>query len=228
MAENNALSATLGLLTHLSIDELKEVLNDDNKFEAMTKDANKTAKVMGYTEKDILIAENKSLAEYNLSKSTEFQEKKRELVNVYETLKEINSRIEAKSAKLKELTNKSNSDAILALLQSAASEIERETDDVAEKFLNGDIKLENYLEQYPGRRKLMHLRKAKVEKMTELVSRRNSYKSPSASSRSITTITPNNVRNVYPPNYSNAPVSVPYPIEPINMPMPTSYLHNHF
>ena len=42
MAENNALSATLGLLAHLSIDELKEVLNDDSKFEAITKDANKT------------------------------------------------------------------------------------------------------------------------------------------------------------------------------------------
>lgn len=50
MAENNALSATLGLLTHLSIDELKEVLNDDNKFEAMTKDANKTVSYL-YSER---------------------------------------------------------------------------------------------------------------------------------------------------------------------------------
>lgn len=41
MADNNALSSTLGLLTHLSIDELKEVLNDNDKFEAVTKDANK-------------------------------------------------------------------------------------------------------------------------------------------------------------------------------------------
>lgn len=228
MAENTALSATLGLLSHLSIDELKEVLNDDNKFEAMTKDANKSAKVIGYTEKELLIAENKSLAEYNLSKSSEFQERKRELVNVYEELKDINTRIEAKASKLKELTNKSNSDAILALLQAAVTEIERETDNIAEQFLNGDIKLDSYLEQYPNRRKLMHMRKAKLEKMTELVNRRMSYKSPSASSRSITTITPNSVRNVYPPNCSNAPVSVPYPIEPINMPMPTSYLHNHF
>ncbi len=46
MAENNALSSTLGLLTHLSIDELKEVLNDDMKFDNLTtdiiKDANNT------------------------------------------------------------------------------------------------------------------------------------------------------------------------------------------
>lgn len=106
---------------------------------------------MGTPEKEMLIASNKSLAEYNLSRSAEFQEKKRGLVDIYEELKEINERIEAKSGKLsmfseciydgihsydftcnffiaEELTNKSNSEAILALLQAAASEIERETD----------------------------------------------------------------------------------------------------
>lgn len=42
MAENKALMSTLGLLTHLSIDELKEVLNDNDKFENITKDGNVT------------------------------------------------------------------------------------------------------------------------------------------------------------------------------------------
>lgn len=40
MTDNCALSSTLGLLAHLSIDELKEVLNDDDRFENMTRDAN--------------------------------------------------------------------------------------------------------------------------------------------------------------------------------------------
>lgn len=40
MADSNALSSTLGLLAHLSIDELKQVLNDSDKFENVTKDAN--------------------------------------------------------------------------------------------------------------------------------------------------------------------------------------------
>lgn len=75
----------------------------------------------------------------------------------------------------------------------------------------------------------MHLRKAKVEKMSDLINRRLSYKSvQTPPPRSITTITQTNVRSVYPPNYSNAPVTVPYPIEPINMPMPNSFMQNHF
>lgn len=42
MAENSALISTLGLLEHLSIEELKEVLHNDEKFENITKDANLT------------------------------------------------------------------------------------------------------------------------------------------------------------------------------------------
>lgn len=90
------------------------------------------------------------------------------------------------------------------------------------------MKLEAFLDQYPSRRKIKHLRKAKLDKMTELVSRRLSFTAPSSATRSITTIIPNSVRNVYPPSYSNAPVNAPYPLEPMNMPMPTNYMHNHF
>lgn len=36
---DSILSSTLGLLAHLSIDELKEVLNDHEKFENITKEA---------------------------------------------------------------------------------------------------------------------------------------------------------------------------------------------
>lgn len=32
------LTAAMGLLTHLNIEELKEILNDDSKFEDMIKD----------------------------------------------------------------------------------------------------------------------------------------------------------------------------------------------
>lgn len=48
----------------------------------------------------MVIASNKSLAEYNLSRAEEFKEKKSQLTNVYEELKEINSSIEAKIAKI--------------------------------------------------------------------------------------------------------------------------------
>ncbi len=48
----------------------------------------------------MLVASNKSLAEYNLSRSVEFQEKKQELIDVYEELTGVNSSVQEKSSKL--------------------------------------------------------------------------------------------------------------------------------
>lgn len=95
--------------------------------------------------------------------------------------------------------------------------------EISERLLDGEIKLDAFLDQYFNRRKLMHMRKAKIEKMSEMISRRILYNKAAQITPRITTITQTNVKGTYPPNYSSAPVSVPYPLEPMNMPMP-----NHF
>lgn len=109
--------------------------------------------------------------------------------------------------------------------------------EIAEKFLSGNLKIEEFLDQFISRRKTMHLRKAKAEKMLELVSRQLSLKGSSlgqqAASR-ISVVSQNN-NHFQVPNYSNAPVTVPYssnntpyPLGPVNMPMPNNYTPNHF
>ncbi|XP_011304646.1 vacuolar protein sorting-associated protein 37C-like, partial [Fopius arisanus] len=39
---------------------------------------------------------------------------------------------------------------------------------IAEKFLSGDAEVDEFLDQFLTRRKIMHLRKVKVDKMREL------------------------------------------------------------
>lgn len=58
------------------------------------------AKNIGSSEREMLIASNKSLAEYNLSRSEEFHEKKCKLLDLYEELKQINASVEEKCKKL--------------------------------------------------------------------------------------------------------------------------------
>lgn len=93
--------AALACLTHLTADELKELLNDDNKFEEIIKDVkqvrgfyfiiiyNNFRHFTGYlflqfkdleTEKEMLIASNRSLAEFNLSQEPDLEERKRQLL----------------------------------------------------------------------------------------------------------------------------------------------------
>lgn len=52
------------------------------------------------SEKEMLIASNKSLAEFNLSRAEEFQEKKYKLADMYQELREINASVEEKTVKL--------------------------------------------------------------------------------------------------------------------------------
>lgn len=73
---------------------------------------------------------------------------------------------------------------------------------VAEKFLAGDIEVDEFLEQFLSRRKLMHLRKVKVDKIREIM-RKSSHSSPYFTS-----------------NFPGIAPSIPYPTGPVSMPMP--------
>lgn len=111
----------LGLLSHLNNDELKELLNNDGKFEDIVKDIKQVTSFITpfiivdttpiflilngqlsshqftskcpfrkqfkdlETEKEMLMASNRSLAEFNLSKQPELQSDKQMLKELSET-----------------------------------------------------------------------------------------------------------------------------------------------
>lgn len=86
---------------------------------------------------------------------------------------------------------------------------------IAEKFLEGDLDIDNFLEQFAASRKVMHLRRVKADKMTEILTRQHNAAHP-----------PQSYTHHSAPSYTPLPPvtgSVPYPIPGINMPMPGSY-----
>lgn len=116
----------------------------------------------------------------------------------------------------------------LALLQTAASEMEEESDGVAKKFLDSEVELDDYLDQFLVKRKLMHLRLVKAEKLMKLLSGgvSNYVNAPplNINTAYFPGIPSNNVIPPYPSSNS-----VPYPTGPLNMPMPgMNYFQNHF
>lgn len=146
--------------------------------------------------KETVLNENRNLAETNLShepKMIELRSRVQELseegrklgASVNEKVNELSmflvtacvatrprynriylpSHVESKS-------NKTNPETLLALLQTAAAETEEETEQLVKQFLDSEFTVEVFLEKFMGLRKLMHLRKLKAEKMTELLQRR--------------------------------------------------------
>lgn len=110
-------------------------------------------------------------------------------------------------------------DTTLALLQMAGAESEEQSESIAQDFLSGKISVEKFLEDFEPIRKKMHVRKFKAEKMTELLRSGNQSSYGNGFAKPYLPY----------PSYGppQGPPSVPYPLGPLNMPMPGMY-GNHF
>ncbi|XP_043261031.1 vacuolar protein sorting-associated protein 37B [Colletes gigas] len=196
--------AALGLLSHLNNDELDELLHNDSKFEDIVKDIKQFKDLE--TEKEMLMASNRSLAEFNLSKQPELQESKQDLKDLSEKGNALCTSVKEKLEEIKEKSGEMTADTALDLLQTATAEIEEESETIAEKFLAGDMEVDEFLEQFLSRRKLMHLRKVKVDKLKELI--RKSHFTVGDPGYPVAS------------NFPGIAPAVPYPIGPVSMPMP--------
>lgn len=95
--------------------------------------------------------------------------------------------------------------------------MEEESEKVAQIFLTGEMDIEDFLTQFTDRRKIMHLRKVKAEKMSDLIKQPNIPNYINAP--------PVSINSNYFPTITNP---VPYPTGPMNMmPYPGSYFQNY-
>ena len=125
-------------------------------------------------ERDMLIASNKSLAEFNLSREPIYRQARQTLLNSHSETKKIKEETERKKSKLNELTRQSSLDTTLALMQTAAAEAEEESENFASAFLSNEVSLDLFLKDFIAKRKLAHTRRIKGEKMNEMMSKSGS------------------------------------------------------
>lgn len=206
-----------GLLQHLTTEELKQLLNDDERLEAMIKDLQQVKR--SEAEREMLLASNKSLAEFNLSQEPNISTSKNQLKESYNQLMKLKDDVEDKKQKLDGVTRQMSLDTTLALLQAAAAESEEESEAISENFLSGEITVDAFLEQYLKKRKSAHLRRVKAEKMVELLQNFSSVPNFTPSpSRTASQPVPPQLQNhafgyppSYPANFMPAPGGMPMP-----------------
>ncbi|XP_013772613.1 vacuolar protein sorting-associated protein 37B-like [Limulus polyphemus] len=224
-------TAASGLLQHLSNDELKRLLNEDQELDGMAKDLEQVKNIEA--ERVMLLASNKNLAEFNLNREPSMLETRQRLAHMYSEALELKKEVEEKKQKLDEKGRQVSLDTTLAILQTSAAQSEEETEEMADKLLNGDIPVEEFIEKYLEKRKIAHLRKVKAEKMAELLAqKRNQSISMFSSSHFQAGNRPSRLPPA-PPFYPNPPMGQPlygpgvltppsYGISPVmRMPMPS-------
>lgn len=206
-------------ISPLSTEELKDLLNDDEKLDEKIDAVLEELKV----QKDSLFTENRNKAESNIEKEPQIIELKGKIAELNEEGKQCCESVQEKLAQLKEKSGGVSQETALALLQTAAAESEENSESTFNKFKDNEINVETFLEEFLPERKTMHLRKLKAEKMQELM-RRQAQGAPNPAPRNMGGIGP---------AYSNIPSSgfypaprppyggggVPYPMGPM-MPMP--------
>jgi len=205
--------AAFGLFKHLNTEELQSVISDDNKFEEILKDVKQDHLDK---EKEILLVSNRSLAEYNLKSEPELNEMKQKLVELSELAERMYLSIEEKSLSLNSKFGTNSTESLVSRSKAAVAQKEQESDRIADDFLNRELTLETFLEQFLPCRTAMHLRRVKADKIVELLKRRE----PNHISNSA----PYN--NIEPSNFSSNLYRppIPYPLGHDNgMPTPSLF-----
>ena len=167
-------------------------------------------------ERDMLIASNKSLAEYNLSREPAYRSARQELIESHKAASELRKEVERKRDQLNEISRQTSLDTTLALLQTAAAEAEEDSDKIASQLLSGEISVDSFLSQFLAKRKTSHLRRIKTEKLMEHIrdQQRSGFIS-SAIDGSAGSAGP--IRPAPLPPTGSIP---PYPMSGVQMPMP--------
>ncbi|XP_069475737.1 vacuolar protein sorting-associated protein 37B [Ambystoma mexicanum] len=151
----------------LTLTQLNELLEDEDKLRGISQEMDEVQNVQ--LTKDMTLAGNRSLAEENLLYQPQIDSLKANLTQKYQELQVLFEAHQIKKTKLDQQSSNASLETLLALLQTEGAKIEEETENMAENFLDGEIPLDSFIDEYQSKRKLAHLRRVKIEKLQEMV-----------------------------------------------------------
>lgn len=166
-ADAVAYSEACSMLQHKSRSELEKLMNDNDQFDSFVNGLSMVKKLG--TDKEAIMVSNLSLAEYNISQEPRLISAREDLAQQYSRLVELQKQCERIMLRVESSTVHSSPETSLALLQAELAKAEEESDKVAEDFSasgrSGDV--DSFISQYVTLRTLAHMRRVKVDKLTE-------------------------------------------------------------
>lgn len=202
-------AAAIGILQHLDKNELQNLLEDSDKLDSLIQDLQQVKNIQ--TDREMMLARNKSMADFNLSLQNRLENLKSEVARGYEDANKLKIDLAQDKSKIDSHPNRLLPDTALALLQSAAASSEESSEQFAEQFCDNKISVDSFLENYLPVRTVAHLRQVKVKKMRELMN--------SGLSSTVAPKPPSTNSYSCPTGLSN----LPYPTGNFSMPQPAMY-----
>ncbi|KAK3527369.1 hypothetical protein QTP86_021916 [Hemibagrus guttatus] len=150
----------------LSTSELRELLQDETKMDKIVRLSEKFQEL--HVERDTLLVTNRSLAEESLAHRPRLQNGKLQLAAKYEELAKLTTSYRDKQSRLETHMQKWSPQMAQNLLQEAVAQSEEQSEELLKRFMEGQVPLEDFLDSFQSFRKTYHIRRAQVEKISEL------------------------------------------------------------
>ncbi|CRL02024.1 CLUMA_CG015172, isoform A [Clunio marinus] len=207
------LASASAQLNYMTTEELREIFSNDDKLDETINEILKSLE----NEKDVIINENRTLAESNLEMEPKLIEIRSRINDLTQEGKDLSQSVQSKLEEIKSKSSNVNPENMLDILKASAAESEEKSEKFAEDFLESSASIEEFLDKFKESRIEMHLRKLKADKMQELLRRGNTGNGPPAQSNY-----PPGPGNFYGQHQRNP---APYPNMPSYpmMPMPPVY-----
>ncbi|XP_062888043.1 vacuolar protein sorting-associated protein 37D [Mobula hypostoma] len=147
--------------------QLKEVLEDEEKLARMVQLSPQLQALQ--KEREMILANNRSMAEKNLGMQPLLDTNKLHLATKYQELLEVTTVCAEKQRKVAAYLERRSPKSALEHLQRDMVKKEEESEEITDTFLAGKMSLESFLQRFHRTRKLCHVRKTQVEKLQELI-----------------------------------------------------------
>ncbi|XP_071025535.1 vacuolar protein sorting-associated protein 37D-like [Oncorhynchus clarkii lewisi] len=159
----------------LNTSELQELLQDEEKMDQIVRLNEKFQELQ--VDREILLTSNRSLAEESLARRPRLNNGKLQLAEKYRDLTNLATACWEKQSRLEADIQKHSLQTAQNLLQEDVARSEEQSEDLLEKFMEGNVPLEGFLDSFQSSRKSYHIRRAQAEKIQELNrAKRNSSK----------------------------------------------------
>lgn len=150
----------------LNTSELRELLQDEDKMNQIVRLSEKFQELQ--LDRETLLATNRSLAEESLSHRPHLQNGKLRLAAKYEELAKLTTACREKQSQLEAFTERHSPHTAHNLIQEEVTQAEEQSEELLERFMEGHVPLEEFLDSFQSHRKTYHIRRAQSEKLQEL------------------------------------------------------------
>ncbi|XP_069001991.1 vacuolar protein sorting-associated protein 37D [Embiotoca jacksoni] len=154
----------------LSTSELRELLQNDDKMDQIIRLNEKFQDLQ--EDRETLLTSNRSLAEESLARRPRLNNGKLQLAEKYRELSNLATACWEKQSRLEAHVQKHSLQTAQNLLQEEVARAEEHSEELLEKFMEGNVSLDDFLDSFQSSRKTCHVRRAQAEKMQEVAQAR--------------------------------------------------------